>query len=122
MGVKTEAIEKTLSELGLELAPTALRSALYRYRKKQKAENLNPASQRAKPQEFDSVGQKPRKRDSTPEKDEPVTSIETPSLAYKSTLSTAEKELFKKLSPLEKIEFYRKRAQQERWGSDIPTS
>lgn len=68
MGVKTEAIEKTLAELGLELAPTALRSALYRYREKQKAENLNPASQREKPQEFDSVGQEPRKRDSTPEK------------------------------------------------------
>ncbi len=68
---------------------------------------------------FDSVDQEPRKRDSTPEKDEPVTSIETPSLAYKSTLSTAEKERFKKLSPLEKIEFYRKRAQQEREGNGI---
>ena len=118
MGVKTEAIEKTLAELGLELAPTALRSALYRYRKKQRAENLKPVSQRAKPQGFDSVGQKPRKRDSTSEKDESVTSIETPSPAYKSTLTMAEKEHFKSLTPLEKIEFYRKRAQQEGAAKD----
>jgi enolase len=40
-GVKAKAVEEALAELGLDLAPTSLRSALYRYRKKQKAQGLD---------------------------------------------------------------------------------
>lgn len=46
-GVKAGEIERALNEVGLELAPTALRSALYRYRKKRKAAGVDskyPAS------------------------------------------------------------------------------
>jgi hypothetical protein len=89
-GVKTKAVEEALAELGLDLAPTSLRSALYRYRRKRKAQGFN---------------------------EKPSSTVADP-VPHRSSLSEAEKEFVSRLTPLEKIEFYRNRAQQRKGVED----
>lgn len=100
-GVKTKAVEEALAELGLDLAPTSLRSALYRYRRKQKTERLNATSQRAMPQE--SVQQEPGKIMDIKNENEPTASIETNRTRHSSPITGDEKELFSRFSPIEKV-------------------
>lgn len=112
-GVKPETIEKALASFGIVLSPSALRGALYRFRKKRKAEggatgrviavpenrpeNNPPLLQGAT--EFSSVI--------------PATTVNDPKPgAYKSDLTQEEKEVLKGLTPTEKIEFFRQREAQ----------
>ena len=92
-GVKAKAVEEVLAARGINLAPTALRSALYRYRRKRKAQGFN-----GKP-----------------------SSIVADPVLHRSSLSEAEKELVSGLTSLEKIEFYRNRAQQSK-GNEVNPS
>ena len=87
-GVKAKAVEEALAERGINLAPTSLRSALYRYRRKRKAQGFNGKS----------------------------SSMVADPVPHRSSLSEAEKELVSRLTPLEKIEFYRNRGQQRKGG------
>jgi hypothetical protein len=111
-GVRPEAIEKALTDFGIELSPTALRGALYRYRKKRKAlvntsaSSNMPISDKAE-DKLNVLSHEPT--DSSGK--QTVTNNQKPG-AYKSDLTVEEKEFLKQLTPSEKIEFFRQRESQ----------
>jgi hypothetical protein len=112
-GVKPETIEKALATFGIELSPSALRGALYRFRKKRKTQmgldrrnkSFSEPSEERNPliyeveTEFSSGIRK-------------TTFIDQKPGAYKSDLTQEEKVILKRLTPTEKIEFFRQRESQ----------
>jgi hypothetical protein len=121
-GVKIETIEKTLADLGLDLAPTSLRSALYRFRKKRKNKGTSAHIERPIPGPSLIHEQKegPREPHSTNEPAPPTdakekTPVPSNPWAYRSELSPEEKEYLSTLSPTEKIEYFRQQAQRKKF-------
>jgi len=112
-GVKTKAIEEALAELGLDLAPTVLRSALYRYRKKRKsnklASSIRVATTPTAPK------RPPNEEVSEPQKEGETASPSGNPWAYKSQLTPEEKEYLSTLSPAEKVAYYRQESQRRKF-------
>lgn len=114
-GVRPEAIEKALAGFGIKLSPTALRGALYRFRKKRKAQGIpisreRPfiATARAKPSLMASTSPTPSESTSPP------LSEQKPG-AYKSDLTPEEKAMLKTLNPNDRIAFFRQRESQSKF-------
>lgn len=111
-GVRPETIEKALATFGIELSPSALRGALYRFRKKRKAQG----SFKGQNNTFSEITTKSPSL--LPVETEPPSGLQTTNVidpkpgAYKSDLTQEEKEILKRLSPTEKIEFFRQREAQ----------
>ena len=116
-GVKTKAIEEVLAKRGINLAPTALRSALYRYRKKRKSNSVAPpireTTTRTAPQPPSSEGKK--SDSSLPNKEAVATPNSENPWAYKSKLTPEEKEYLRTLSPAEKVAHYRQEFQRRKF-------
>lgn len=110
-GVKPELIEETLKNMGLALAPTALRGALYRYRKALKAQGVKPAKASMTPR----IPTPFEKGYETAEQEPASSSVVG---AYKSDLTPEEKNALKALSPTEKIAFFRSRERSKRFTHD----
>ena len=107
-GVRPKAIEDALADFGIELSPTALRGALYRFRKKRKAQGIPFSKERAKPASMPSPSPKASVSPS------PTASEQKPG-AYKSDLTPEEKATLKTLTPNERIEFFRQRESQSKF-------
>ena len=102
-GVKAATIKKMLQDQGIDLPPHSLRGVLYRYRKKKKATpDTSPT------------------RAPIPPKAEGADRTKSASLpaqtgTYRSDLSPEEKALLESMDPSEKIEFFRKKYNQNKF-------
>jgi hypothetical protein len=109
-GVRPEAIEKALADFGIELSPTGLRGALYRFRKKRRAQA--ESAPMIRPVDTETPALKlSLSLDTTAQR----TVTERKPGAYKSDLSAEEKEILKSLNPNERIEFFRQRETQSKF-------
>lgn len=115
-GVRPEAIEKALADFGIVLSPTALRGALYRFRRKRKTKGESVVQTNRSPGIMaenkpllsqNETAFAPGVRSPPPSEPKPG--------GYKSDLTFEEKEILKQLTPTEKIEFFRQRASQQKF-------
>jgi len=125
-GVKASQIEIAFEEFGFKVAPAALRSALYRYRKQQRTdgkpapEKKHPLPERATVSLALQVDQKPRKdgEEKPPLETQPPPAAPAEKKdpwAYKSSLTDEEKAHLRSLTPAEQIALYREQAQKKRF-------
>ena len=119
-GVKIEAIQETLLNLGFEIGPHALRGLLYRYRKELKKKGGPPSNRTAIEKPLASVSSVPPNKEERIEEPQPTPGNEDPPaqsnpFAYKSQLSPEEKEYLNSLSPAEKVAHYRQEAQKRKF-------
>ena len=112
-GVKAKAVEEVLAARGINLDPTSLRSALYRYRKKRKsnkfASSIRVATTPTAPK------RPPSEEVSVPHKAGEAASPSGNPWAYKSQLTPEEKEYLSTLSPAEKVAHYRQESQRRKF-------
>lgn len=102
-GVKAATIKKMLQEQGIDLPPHSLRGVLYRYRKKKKAAaDTSPTRGPISPKT--EVAESAIKA-----------SLPAKSGAYRSDLTPHEKALLEAMDPSEKIEFFRKKYNQNKF-------
>lgn len=119
-GVKIEAIQETLLNLGFEIGPHALRGLLYRYRKERKEKGIPPPNRAATEKPLASVPSVPTKKKDRMKEPQPTQGNEDPKaqsdpFAYRSQLSPEEKEHLMSLSPTEKIDYFRQQAQRRKF-------
>ena len=119
-GVKIEAIQEPLLNLGSETGPHALRGLLYRYRKERKEKGIPPPNRAATEKSLASVPSIPTKKKDRMEEPQPTQGNEDPKaesnpFAYRSQLSPEEKEHLMSLSPTEKIDYFRQQAQRRKF-------
>ena len=123
-GIKASQIEIAFEEFGFKVAPAALRSALYRYRKQQKSQgHLSPERKRPLPERPKvSLALQVAKKHRQDEEKETVAATppeaptgKTDPWAYKSPLTEEEKAHLRSLSPSEQIALYREQAQRKKF-------
>lgn len=102
-GVKAATIKKMLQDQGIDLPPHSLRGVLYRYRKKRKTTPETSPTRSPIPTKTEGV-------DRTKSASPPVQSG-----TYRSDLSPEEKALLEAMDPSEKIEFFRKKYNQNKF-------
>jgi len=102
-GVKAATIKKLLQDQGIDLPPHSLRGVLYRYRKKKKATaETSPARAPFAPKA--EVVERAK-----------IASLPAKSGAYRSDLTPEEKALLEVMDPSEKVEFFRKKYNQNKF-------